>query len=263
MKILGMLGKALREPSKKYEIEDQNLRLQVDLKIIANKPEFLKTVLDIQNSMVASSCISENENELNLELGAGVIPIRKHFPHVKSTDVVAAAHLDGVLDATNLDLESNSVQNLFLQNTFHHIPDPQAFFDESLRVLKKGGRIVIVDPYHNKWSSFLYPKLFKTETFDRNGSWKDASDHAMIGANQALTYIVFRRDLDYFKSRNPNLKMIFHEPLNSGLRYLLTGGLNFRQLAPRPVLSALRLLEYKGFMPKFTKIHWIVVLEKS
>jgi SAM-dependent methyltransferase len=227
------------------------------------KPGFLQVVFDIQKEMIKCSSSTDKIDVKNLELGAGVLPMKMFYPDVKSTDVVPSAHLDGVLDASNLDLKSNSIDNLFLQNTFHHLPDPQAFFNEAFRVLKKGGRIVIVDPYHNKLSSFLFPRLFATETFEKRGSWFDASNHAMIGANQALTYIVFCRDLELFNRSNPNFSLISAEPLKSGLRYLLTGGLNFKQLVPNSVLKLMSVFEKSRFMPRFLSIHWIVVLKKS
>ena len=253
----------LREPTKRNLTEDQSKRLEVDRKIMISKPEFLRVVSDIQNIMVSSAKLSESRIDLNLELGAGVIPMKNNFPNIKSTDIVSASHLDGILDATNLNLKDNSTQTLFLQNTFHHVPDPQKFFDESIRVLKNGGRIVIVNPFHNKLSSFLYPILFKTETFDKRGSWNDASNHAMIGANQALSFIVFKRDIAKFNASNANLRLIHAEPLPSGLRYLLTGGLNFKKLMPDFVLKIISFIERAGILPSFLSIHWIVVLEKS
>jgi SAM-dependent methyltransferase len=253
----------LRESEKKTTANDQDERLMVDRKILDKKPEFLKVVFDIQREMMKNARLSDSKEVSHLELGAGVLPMKMFYPHVKSTDVVPSAHLDGVLDASKLDLEDNSIDNLFLQNTFHHLPDPQAFFNEAFRVLKSGGRIVIVDPYHNIFSSLLFPRLFSSETFEKSGSWCDASTHPMSGANQALTYIVFCRDLELMKRNNPSLTLELAAPLKSGLRYLLTGGLNFKQLAPNSVLKIVRYFEKYRLVPRFLSIHWIIVLQKS
>lgn len=252
----------LKEPSKRNVVEDQDFRLQIDQQIMLRKKAFLDVVNDIQTEMIQAASLNETKSGLNFELGAGVLPMNANFGNVLSTDVVPSSHLDGILDATNLDLDDQSTQTLFLQNTFHHIPDPQAFFSEAQRVLIKGGRIIIVDPYDNLLSGLIYPRLFVTENYNKSGQWNDASDHAMIGANQALTHIVFRRDVQLFLDSNPGLKLVDARPLKSGFRYLLTGGLNFRQLLPKLLLDLIRVLERYRIIPNFLAIHWLIVLEK-
>ena len=171
----------LRESSKVNPEVNQDMRLKLDQEILTRKPKFWEVVSHIQRRMVDQASNFNIEAALNIELGAGVLPMKINYPKITSTDVVPANHLDGILDATNLDLPDDSVQNIFLQNTFHHIPNPQDFFEESLRVLKSGGRIIIVDPYFNRLSRLLYPRLFATESFELMGSWDDASEHAMVG----------------------------------------------------------------------------------
>ena len=172
-----------------------------------------------------------------IELGAGVIPMSKLDSRIKSTDIVPTAHLNGVLDTTILDIEDSTVSGFILQNTFHHIHDPEAFFQETSRVLTLDGRIVILDPYFNRLLRWLYPRLFKSEDFDTGGSWKGPNQHAMIGANQALSYIVFERDRAYFDSTFPELRIIEKLPVCFDSRYILTGGLNFRKTAPGFIFS--------------------------
>ena len=259
---LSLLVNCLKEPSKKNVVEDQELRFQIDQQIMLRKKAFMDVVNDIQAEMIQLASLNEMKVGLNFELGAGVLPMNANYDNVLSTDVVPSSHLDGILDATSLDLADQSTQTLFLQNTFHHIPDPQAFFNEAQRVLTKGGRIIIVDPFDNLLSGLIYPRLFVTENYSKSGSWDDASNHAMIGANQALTHIVFKRDLQLFLDSNPGLRLLDARPLKSGFRYLLTGGLNFRQLLPKPLLDLIRVLERYRIIPNFLAIHWVVVLEK-
>jgi hypothetical protein len=64
----------------------------------------------------------------------------------------------------------------------------------------------------------------------------------MHGANQALSYIVFERDRALFEQRCPTLEVVVREPLTNWLRYLLSGGLNFRQLVPSRTEEVLRAL---------------------
>lgn len=255
-----------RDKRKRNVLDDQAIRVSTDMDIAMSKPEFVGVVRDIQALMLEKMMVNLDEfnSELKfIELGAGVIPMSSWIETVTSTDVVESTHLDGVLDATQLELKDNSVSGLFLQNTFHHIPDPAAFFSEALRVLVPGGRIVIVDPNHNLFSRVLYRKLFATECFEMNGSWNDATSHAMIGANQALSHIVFVRDRKRFERENPRFKIVETVTIRSGFRYLLTGGLNFRRIAPKWSFPMVARLEKRlAIFNKFA-IHWLIVLEKQ
>ena len=260
--LISVLLNGLRDPRKNKKLESQDERVSIDLAIKNEKPEFVEVIADLQSLMMRQFNSVTSETPIYVELGAGVVPMKAKFPNVKSTDIVDAPHLDGVLDATALDLQDESVDGLLLQNTFHHIPDPDAFLRECNRVLKPGGRVIILDPYYNFLSSRLYRILFSTETFDVNGNWNDATEHAMIGANQALSYIVFKRDRSRFESTNPNLKIVKTFPAPGGLRYILSGGLNFHRVAPRPLFPLIRKFENLSPVLNFFAIHWVVVLEK-
>ncbi len=267
MRLIEIIIDLLKDSRKKQVIDNQNVRVGIDFEIAQGKPEFNQVVTDIQrlmlHTMEKQNCIEGSEFAKYVELGAGVIPMSKLDSRIRSTDIVPTEHLNGVLDATNLDIEDSTVSGFFLQNTFHHIPDPKAFFEETYRVLIPGGRIVILDPYFNGLSRSLYPKLFKTEGFDMKGDWNGADTHAMIGANQALSYIVFVRDRQYFETNFPNLRIVQELPVSFGLRYILTGGLNFRKLAPSVVFRIIRKLERFPWLFHFFAIHWIIVLEKT
>jgi len=54
----------------------------------------------------------------------------------------------------------------------------------------------------------------------------------MEGANQALSYIVFKRDVHLFLKKYPQLELVEQKVFSNYLRYLLSGGLNFRQILP-------------------------------
>ena len=144
---------------------------------------------------------------LRVELGAGAASIRETDPEVLATDLFPAEHLDRVLDAQCMDLADGCVRALYCQNGFHHFSNPELFFAEAIRVLHPGGGIILIEPYYGPWARFLYPRLFATERYDEHQpSWIGVGQGPMAGANQALSYIVFKRDREHFSRVFPSSK---------------------------------------------------------
>lgn len=202
---------------------------------------------------------------LTIELGAGVFPVRDTIPGVMATDIVASPGLDRVLDACAMDLPEASVRAFYLQNVFHHFPSPQRFFSELERTLQPGGGAVIIEPNAGWFASFLYPRLFASEGFDKKAdSWESQVTGPMSGANQALSYLVFDRDVADFRALHPKLEIVHREVLTNYPRYLLSGGLNFRAMLPDVTSGVLRLLE-RGLSPwrRWLGLHRVIVLRKQ
>jgi len=200
-----------------------------------------------------------------IELGAGISPMRDSYSEVLATDILAAPHLDKVVNAEAMDFPGNSVRVIYGQNCFHHFPHPDLFFQELNRVLVPGGGAILLEPYYGPLATFLYKRLFSTEGFDKAyPSWETPVSGPMNGANQALSYIVFFRDQELYQKRYPNLKVVHQELAGNYLRYLLSGGLNFRQLLPDSCTRLVGLLE-KVISPlnKWIALHHIIVIRKE
>lgn len=200
-----------------------------------------------------------------IELGAGVAPMHDTYPEVLATDVVAGAGIDFELDAQAMALDDESVLVFYAQNCFHHFSDPERFFTEMERVLVPGGGAILLEPYYGWLASFLYRRLFHTEGFDKSSpSWKVDAHGPMNGANQALSYIVFVRDQGVFESRFPGLEIVARQRVPNYLKYLLSGGLNFRALVPHffsPLVDAVQFC-LRPF-DRWLSLHHIVVLRKK
>jgi SAM-dependent methyltransferase len=201
---------------------------------------------------------------LRVELGAGVAPIRDSYPDVLATDIVPGPNLDRTLNAEQMDLPDASVRAVFGQNCFHHFPHPDRFFKELERVLVPGGGAVLLEPHHGPFAAFLFQRLFRTEGYDKQfPSWETPSAGPMNGANQALSYIVFVRDRVEFERRFPSLKIVDERTCGNYLKYLFSGGLNFRQLCPdwaSPLLTGLQWT--LSPLNRWLALHHVVVLQK-
>jgi SAM-dependent methyltransferase len=202
---------------------------------------------------------------VKVELGAGVSPMRDSYPEVLATDIVSAPHLDRVLNAEAMDFADHSVKVVYGQNCFHHFSHPDRFFTELDRVLVPGGGAILLEPYYGPLSTFLYKRLFRTEGFDKTyPSWETPVAGPMNGANQALSYIVFVRDRKLYERKYPSLKIVHQGTVGNYLRYLLSGGLNFRQILPDSSAGLVGLLE-RTLSPLngWFALHHVVVIRKK
>ena len=200
-----------------------------------------------------------------VEVGAGTALFRSYDPGVISTDIKAAGHLSGVVDAQNMPFGDCTIRTFYGIHCFHHLPDPAAFLRELERVLVPGGGCVLIEPFHGPIAQWLYPRLFATEHFDKNQEgWRSKLDMTtMHGANQALSYVVFVRDRARLEEDFPQLETALRKPLNNYLRYVTSGGLYFKQLLPDLSIPFLRLVETFLFpLRSFLALHHVIVVRK-
>lgn len=240
-------------------------RLSLHQKILNQKP-MLKAVFSEFHYLFNTLNLQFLSGEgLKVELGAGIAPMCESYPDVLATDIVPSENLDLVINAEKMDFKDNSVRVLYGQNCFHHFPNPRAFFKESERVLVKGGGIILLEPYYGPLASFVYKRLFKTEGFDKSFlDWETPVTGPMNGANQALSYIVFIRDREKFLQENPSLSIVQHRLVGNYLKYLFSGGLNFRKILPDMLIKPVGFFE-KIISPfnRFLSLHHVIVIRKS
>ena len=225
------------------DLEDSE-RIRIHAQILARKPmlrgvfeEFYHLFMKIDADYFGDTPGKK------VELGAGVSLFKKYYPEVYVTDVVPAPHLDAVVDAERMPFAEGSVRVLFGQSFFHHLSDPEKFFREASRVLRSGGGCVLLEPYYGPVATQFYKKLHATETFDKSDQWGSSDRGAMLGANQALSYIVFKRDREKFLRQFPEFEMVYEKPLASFPRYFFSGGLNFHPVLPNLAIGPLKFLE--------------------
>ena len=99
----------------------------------------------------------------------------------------------------------------------------------------------MIEPANSFWGRFIY-KNFHHEPFNITGDWKIAEEGPLSGANGALPWIVFERDRTKFESLFPQLNILeisYHTPL----RYLISGGVSYKQLAPDFMYGFFSLLD--------------------
>ena len=201
---------------------------------------------------------------LRLEIGSGTSIIKEFYPEIITSDIKALPFVDLVLNAHHFPFRDESLRAVYGINVFHHIASPRSFFRELLRVLQPGGGAVLIEPYHGPCARWLFRHLHKTETYDRQvPAWEaDAAAGSFSRANQALSYVVFKRDRAQFEEAFPNLRIVHQRP-HTHLWYLASGGINFRQLAPAWTTPLIRGAEYLlRPLDRWLALQHLIVLQK-
>ncbi|MGE4232825.1 MAG: class I SAM-dependent methyltransferase [Bacteriovoracia bacterium] len=211
------------------ELDDPSRALELRQKI-QSKP-FLKRFYEEVYDRYKRCIDQTTDGGIVLELGSGAGFAKSCIPEIITTDVLSYDGIDKVVDATKMPFQDESVRSIVMMNVFHHIPDVEAFLKEAQRVLKKGGRIFILDQ-NLGWISKPILKYAHHEPFnDQVEDWKFETTGPLSGANGALAWVVFFRDELKFKQKFPMLSVTKKLP-HSPFRYWVSGGLKDWTLAP-------------------------------
>ena len=199
------------------------------------------------------------------EIGSGAGFLREVVPDVISTDFKMLPFVDVVCAAEALPVRDGALRSVFAFNVFHHLYSPRAFLTDMLRVLAPGGVVVLIEPWHGPAARLLFPRIFATESYEPEATeWEEGSRTGgpMSRANQALAYVVFRRDRARFAREFPELEIVAEQPY-SHVTLLASGGVNFRALAPRWAMGALETLEgILGPMSGLLSLQQVIVLRR-
>ena len=199
-----------------------------------------------------------------VEVGGGTGNLKEYASGVCCTDVVSLPWLDAVADAQRLPFQTSSLANLVLFDALHHIENVSLFFDEALRTLRGGGRIIIMDPYIS-WASWPVYRYLHPEPVDL------AQDPLLLTApqahrqpfdsNQAIATILFEKELARFEARYPALAVRRVKRL-SFFAYPLSGGFERPSMLPTCfVASTLKLEKKLGWLAPLIAFRLFVVLE--
>jgi len=166
-----------------------------------------------------------------VEIGSGAGFAAREIPGLISSEVFFLPHVDLVADALALPFARSSVRALVLVDVFHHLPDPARFLEAAAACVRPGGKILMVEPWVTGFSSLVYKNLHH-EPFDPTAAtWGFGKKGPLSGANQALAWIVFSRDLALFRERFPQWSLKAVQP-RTPFAYLLSGGLSLRFCPP-------------------------------
>ena len=219
---------------------DDPATTQLHREMIQAKPFLKRLYLDFYREL--TEAISEPENKVLVELGSGGGFIKEVIGNIITSDVLDLPNVDKVFSAAEVPFPERSVDAFLMFDALHHIAEPRAFFRETCRCLKKGGKVVMIEPANTTFSRFIY-RNFHHETFEPEADWAPVRSGPLSRANGAIPWIIFWRDRKLFEMEFPSLKIIrLHN--HTPFRYLLSGGLTLRQLVPSFSYPFVKAVEY-------------------
>ena len=212
---------------------------------------------------IAASCVSGT----TIEIGGGGVNLKERLGTLITTDIQFAPWLDAVADAQYLPFAPCSAANIVMIDVLHHLEYPATFFREAQRVLRPGGRVVMVEPAIT-WGSTLFYRLVHHERVSMSADILEEGEpnprRDPYHSNQAIPTLLATRDRNRFHTLFPDLRIAQVDwfafaawPLSGGLKSwsLISENLARRLLQlERPIESALG---------HFGAFRMILVIEKA
>jgi SAM-dependent methyltransferase len=226
-------------------------------KQIISSNRFLKKIYIEWYSMINAE-ISEFKSVLELGSGAGFF--KSVNPNVTTSEILKLKDIDLEVDARHLPYGDLALDAVIMTDVLHHIPNVERFFSEAVRTLKPGGKIVMIEPWKNIWSTFIFTR-FHHEPFRPADSWSIPETGPLSGANGALPWIILERDRKKFEEEYPNLKIKRVEVMMP-FAYLFSGGVSHKNLVPGFLYQGIRLIE-KPIENFFGMFAFIVITKEA
>lgn len=202
-----------------------------------------------------------------LEIGGGTGNLKKIYPEIISTDILPTSWIDVVGDAQHLPFLDDIFNTIIMVDVLHHIQNPTFFFQEAGRLLKNGGRIILLEPAITCASWFFY-NFFHDEPVEMKinplANVISQERWQSFDANQAIPELIFGKYYPRFIELFPQFKMITKKYI-SLFCYPLSGGFKKWSLLPSRFFEKMVKIEKKieNKLGKFLAFRLLVVIEKN
>jgi SAM-dependent methyltransferase len=203
-----------------------------------------------------------------LDIGGGTAQIKQSRPDVISIDILKFPGIDVVADAHRLPFRDGFFAGLVMLDVMHHLERPIEFLKEVSRVLKPGGRLVMIEPAMTMVARRFYDH-FHEEPVDMKAdpfAPVTANPHRdPFDANQATPTLLFATPAarTLVEQTIPSLRVRTVD-WQSLFAYPMSGGFQKWSLIPGVLVGSMLAFERK--VPQFVRKHlafrMIVVLER-
>ena len=173
---------------------------------------------------------------LTLEVGAGAGLVRELWSgKLYTTDIQQTPWIDFVSDATLMGIRDASVDNIMCIDALHHFADPHAYLREAARVVRPGGRLLMIEPWITPLSRLFYSLMHHEPICMTHYQDPELSAHDPWVGNLALANIVLGKEMPSWPERQPMWKPLLQKRFGM-LDFQTAGGFKSWSLAPMPKL---------------------------
>ena len=229
-----------------------------------NRKPLLRMVYKDLYRLIAQNLSGLSDSKV-VELGSGLGNIHEVIPNCIRTDLFPYSWIDQIENAYQLSFEDESVSDLILTDVFHHLKYPGTALKELHRVLRKGGRVIMLEPCMSLLGGVVYgifhaePIAFtkKIEWFAPNGWSPNHIDYYAAQGNATRIFVngKFLPQLEYWQNIEP-IRL-------SAIAYAASGGYSVSQLYPTGMLPLLKGLEKAlDLFPALFSTRLLVILQK-
>ncbi len=143
--------------SEAIPLGQHNVEIERNLQSWHRKPVLRRAYRDFHERIAAH--IDRSLTGKIVELGSGIGNIRDVIPGVIRTDLFPNPWIDQVVSAYRLSFGTGEVSHLILFDVFHHLRYPRTALQECRRVLQRGGRVILFEPYVSLAGRVVYGPL--------------------------------------------------------------------------------------------------------
>ena len=200
-----------------------------------------------------------------VELGSGLGNIREVIPNCLRTDLFPNPWIDQIENAYQLSFADESVSDLILTDVFHHLKYPGTALKEFSRVLRKGGRVILLEPCISALGLLVYGVFHDEpiaitkhiEWYAPDGWSPENVDYYAAQGNATRIFVG-----DRFGSQLRDWKNIKTRRL-AAIAYAASGGFSKPQLYPTSFLPLIKTLEkVLDLVPALFATRLLAILEK-
>jgi len=113
-------------------------------KIIKKKPFLRKLYTNYYNQFLRK--LNMEHNKTIIELGSGGGFIKEIIPEAITSDIKCLSNVDMCFPVEKIPFGNSTVDAFLMLFVFHHLNNPEISLAEMQRCLKKGGKIIMIEP---------------------------------------------------------------------------------------------------------------------